>query len=634
MSRFTGYTKHAKMGVCAAALFALATPLANAENLIAAPAAPQDAAVIDASLNVPVPSGVASAIQTTFERDTIDPLLDVSEDSGANMIARIAYAQRVFEPVWTEQGVASLVEAASELSEHGIHMGADYADHIQTLSEQRFSAASSEARAEADIELTAAWLEMAELVSGGLVDEGEAVRSVSDAPARSELVVMLAEAGNGNAVETLELLAPRHVQYRMLQQELRRYNDITQQGGWQAIPELDDVVEPGDDALIIPALRERLIAEGYYSAGDFMERAVADFIVPDNSASVETVSAETDETADATTEPPEFDFDGWYTNYDEALVEAVEAFQRNHGLEVDGVLGPNTLEALNESVESKVERIETAMDFWRGQDMGERYVWANIPSYTVEGWADGQREISMKSIVGLPSRQTPVFSDEIEYAVANPRWYAPTSIVARDKLPRLQDDPSYAERNGYTIYDRESGNAVSAYNVDWTDPASASSYQFVQAPGAGNALGELKIIFPNQHAVYLHGTPSTYLFDRAERAFSSGCVRLEDPVRMAEWVAGGVNAPEAQELQDALATGDLERVNYETRTPVHLTYVTVTVDDEGRANFWRDIYNREGAYEAEDSVADLYDPDALNEAPDNIMASATHMTGASLNLMN
>jgi murein L,D-transpeptidase YcbB/YkuD len=249
------------------------------------------------------------------------------------------------------------------------------------------------------------------------------------------------------------------------------------------------------------------------------------------------------------------------------------------------------------------------MNGWRHMKaIDGRYVWANIPSYTAEGWASGKREISMKTIVGSASRKTPVFSDEIEYAVANPKWYAPVSIVRRDKLPKLQEDPSYAARNGYSIYDRATGTQVSAETVNWSDPSSATDYQFVQASGAGNALGELKIIFPNKDAIYLHGTPGKYLFDRAERAFSSGCVRLEDPASMARWISGGDATDVAAELDQALKSGQLKRVPFNTKTPVHITYMTVTSGDDGKLSFWRDIYHREKATEQATDVARPYEP--------------------------
>ena len=240
----------------------------------------------------------------------------------------------------------------------------------------------------------------------------------------------------------------------------------------------------------------------------------------------------------------------------------------------------------------------------------------------------------MKSIVGLPSRKTPAFSDEIEYTVANPRWYAPKSIVARDKLPKLQRDPSYAARHGYSIYDRSTGAKVSASTVDWTDPSSASEYQFVQAAGSGNALGQLKIMFPNRHSVYLHGTPDTHLFDRDERAFSSGCVRLEDPVRMAEWIAGEAGLEGDETVREAVNSGRNERLNFTTTTPVHITYFTVTADDEGMPYFWRDIYREEAPIVAASEVAELYVPSAKREKENAPMVVAGSDNNIGISTLN
>lgn len=387
---------------------------------------------------------------------------------------------------------------------------------------------------------------------------------------------------------------PQHPQYQALKADHALYSRIVEDGGWKAIPN-GDSFELNDQDPRIPALRERLAVEGYVSAPD-LGGIIADIAEMTKTSELQ---------GDALTAEIRAHAEKRIITYDTNLSDALKDFQRHHGLEVDGIFGPNTLDALNESALSKRNRIASVMQIWRDYgDMGERYVWANIPSYTVEGWADNSSQISMKSIVGLRSRQTPVFSDEIEYIVTNPRWYAPVSIVRRDKLPKLQKDPSYAARNGYRIYNRASGKRVQAENVNWHAASSAADYQFVQNSGLNNALGELKIIFPNKNAIYLHGTPGKSLFERPQRAFSSGCIRLEDPVAMAKWLAETDNEIDPVALQEAVDSRVLKRIEFTEHTPVHITYMTVTRGDDGKAFFWRDVYHRD-VIEQETRIADL-----------------------------
>ena len=168
------------------------------------------------------------------------------------------------------------------------------------------------------------------------------------------------------------------------------------------------------------------------------------------------------------------------------------------------------------------------------------------------------------------------------------------------------------------MIERATGQSVSAASVDWTDPVAADNYQLVQGPGANNALGDLKIIFPNQYSVYLHGTPGVSLFDRAQRTFSSGCVRLERPEDMAKWIAAHDPEITSRDVSEALEGSNPERIEFKSETQIHITYMTVTVDEDGEPNFWRDVYHEEDGIEMVDKYAPLYQP-----AQDEELAQAT-----------
>jgi len=584
-------------------ILASASPVALAQvggdgAAIRAASATEQAAMPGAAVSAPLPN----AIETAVMNDWLEAELDQDLHKSVSEVARRAYTQRMFQPVWTEQGAEGLQDVTDDLFKHGLASDEVLASDLQRLVDQRFSASNVSEQAEADLALTAAWLRIASAISGGLGDEGEAVKSGSDSARMALISKKLLEAGQGHAL-SFQDFESGYPQYAALKGALAQYREIRDAGGWLAIPE-GESLQSGDSDPRIPAIRERLSVEGYIDApeDDTESMLLAD------AGRLETVSHQdrnsqaggdrrTNLFLNAATTKKSAD----PTLYSDELAEAVKTFQQRHGIEVDGVIGPKTLAAMNESVESKIARIAGSMARWRAQGTPEkRYIWANIPSYTVEGWNGDTREISMKSVVGMASRATPTFNDEVEYTVANPRWYAPVSIVAKDKLPKLRRDPSYAQRANFKIYDRSSGAEVSAYSVDWSDPSSARNYRLVQQPGSGNALGELKIIFPNQYSIYLHGTPSTHLFDRAERAFSSGCIRLEQPERMAEWVASYDSDDSVEDVRDALSTTRNTRIDFQSRMPIHITYMTVTVNDDGTVNFWRDIYDRtEGIREVE-----------------------------------
>lgn len=525
-------------------------------------------------------TALSSALESYFIDGRFDDAVRDEFAPGVLLTFRHAYARRIFDPIWTREGAEAFKDSLSDLFEQGIVADEVFEKDIEALVERRFQLEDPEARALADVNLSLAYLRAAQAVSGGLEDEGGVANPKLNGPMRYNLTESLIQAGKGHVAQELETLEPNHKQYKALKKTLQNYRQMFDEGGWLAIPE-GDTVEPGERDPRMPALRTRLEAEG------FMPREAFFPMFPNLDLTPTAVSTEQSEESllDATL-------------LDESLVAALKQFQGRHGLEKDGILGNNTIEALNESVSSKIDRIADTMARWRHQgDMGERYIWANTPSYTAEGWDAGVREISMRTVVGKARHATPEFSDTVDYMVANPKWYVPVSITRRQKLPKMRQDPAYANKNNYTIFDRATNVQVDAFDVDWAEPGVARKYRFVQGSGEGNALGEMKIIFPNQYSVYLHGSPATHLFDRAQRAFSSGCVRLEDPGAMAKWIARGDAKMTPLEVKAALESDERKRFELDTQLPVHITYFTVTTNDDGSVNFWRDVYDRDDGIE-------------------------------------
>ncbi|GHB02803.1 murein L,D-transpeptidase [Algimonas arctica] len=512
-------------------------------------------------LGEPKGSDIALALEASIVDDQIDETFGNKVSPGAKSAARQAYAQGVFAPLWTRKAAERLMQANPTCKENGLDSG--YTDaQLREAIDNRFSG-TAEQRALADLRLTETWLVLASKMSGGLSDEGGMVSSTDDRPTRSDLIVALSKASQTDPIKSMEEYASMAPQYGELKTALKRYRQHADNGGWMRIREGDEMLEPGMDDPRVPALRKRLAAEGYIDPTPFRWLFASLRI-------------------DLVEEP---------TVYGEMLAQQVKSFQAAYGLEQDGVLGPATMAALNESVESKIDRIERAMDYWReNANPGERYIWVNIPSYRAEAWTGDRRDVSMKTIVGKSRTPSNAFSDEIEYIVVNPKWFLPVSLFKRQKLHKLQNDPGYAARNKYDIYDRSTGAKVDPYTIDWSEPGVANQIQMVQSAGPHNALGQLKIIFPNKHSIYLHDTPDHSLFDLDVRALSSGCIRLDDPVAMANWLTDGDTSVSTTVFNATLASGERERFYLDQHVNVHLTYLPAVVSPEGQVEFPADIY--------------------------------------------
>lgn len=255
------------------------------------------------------------------------------------------------------------------------------------------------------------------------------------------------------------------------------------------------------------------------------------------------------------------------------LEQAARGFQERHGLEPDGVVGPRTLGALNVPVSEHVRQIELNLERWRWlpRDLGRRHVLVNIAGFWLHAVEDGRTEVESKVIVGKPYTRTPMFSGAMTRVVLNPYWYVPNSIATKEIAPKLRRDPGYLARNHYEHIPGRSGLALR------------------QRPGPDNALGRIKFLFPNRFNVYLHDTPSRSLFRRTERTFSHGCIRVEKPLELAEWVL----REDAADIQARIDTGRNREIALAEPIPVHIGYWTAWVDDAGVLHMRRDVYERD-----------------------------------------
>jgi murein L,D-transpeptidase YcbB/YkuD len=289
------------------------------------------------------------------------------------------------------------------------------------------------------------------------------------------------------------------------------------------------------------------------------------------------------ETAGATAAPD--------ITYDETLVAAVTAFQERLGLTADGIAGPATVAALNGGSATTKEDIVANMERWRWlpEDLGF-HVAVNIPEFRLEIIDRDRATYTTRVVVGTAKNQTPVFSDEIEHIVVNPYWNVPVSIARNEIGPRLVSNPGYlAGQNMELLY---GGKLVNAAAVDWTS-YSIRDFRVRQRPGASNALGRIKFLFPNQHDVYLHDTPSKSLFQRSFRAYSHGCIRVQNPMEFADALLANEPNLDVASLESML--GSTERWNnVDTHIPVHISYFTLRVDEDGTIRSYADVYGLNG----------------------------------------
>ena len=277
--------------------------------------------------------------------------------------------------------------------------------------------------------------------------------------------------------------------------------------------------------------------------------------------------------------------------YDPALVAAVKDFQSKNGLKPDGFAGEKTRLALNGEGKSKIPSLLANMEQWRWMpaSLGDMHVQVNIPEYEMRLVKDGRTVHSERVVTGKLETATPAFSADMQTIVFQPKWGVPDSIKVNELLPRLQDGRGL--RSGLKM--SLNGREIDPWNVDWSR-ADITRYHVYQPSGDDNALGVVKFLFPNKHAVYLHDTPSKNLFNASSRAFSHGCVRVRNPVRLAELVLAADKNWTGGVVRDLVEDGPEDNaVKLDTKVPVHLTYFTASVDEEGRVSSFPDVYGHE-----------------------------------------
>ena len=472
------------------------------------------------------------------------------------------YSGREFRAAWTSaQSQQQLLTALEEAYGDGLDPADYHLPLLQQLSTQVTAPnAADNLKAQYDILLTEALLRVAYHLAFGKVDPESfdakwnygRTLPVTDISGAIEHAI-----ASGSVAERLAAQKPTHVFYQRLKQELARYRAMERAGGWSTFPN-GSVLHPGDSDERIPALRARMVLSGDLANGAAVDGQL----------------------------------------YDEALVAAVKQFQRRTGLGSDAVIGGATIAELNVPIAERITQLRVNLD--RGRillhDLPEEFVVVNIAGYTVFLVRGQQVVWNARVQVGRTYRRTPLFRSEISYLVFNPTWTVPPGIIAADILPAARKDPQSIARKGLRVLD-SSGREVNPASIDWSRFRSGHiPYTLRQDPGPSNALGRIKLMFPNPYLVYLHDTPSQALFDQTDRAFSSGCVRVERALELAQLVLNDAQRWNQDAITRVIASGRLQNVTLKSKMPVLLAYWTAWVDQQGLINFRRDVYGQDAAW--------------------------------------
>ena len=468
------------------------------------------------------------------------------------------YVSRDYAPVWSSpQQRRALLRAVDDSASHGL----DPADYQFDLLRSHANDGVRDAGrlADRDLLFTEALVRLVYHLRFGKVDPRDLYegwnfsRSLGAVEPVQALEALIGAESLGAAIE---FYAPRLEAYRQLRAALLAHRAMEVLGGWSSVP-AGPTLRPGDRDLRVPALRERL-----RGSGDHLQ-------------------------------PPPSDRE----LFDDALRDAVVAFQARHGLEPDGAVGRKTVAALQIDVGRRIDQIRVNLERlrWIAQDVAGDYLLVNIAGFNARLHLDGILAWQSRVVVGRPYRKTPAFRAEMQYLVLNPEWVIPPTILKEDVLPKVARDRAYlAEHDMHVV--TNAGREIDDRDVDWARYGRGGfPHQIVQAAGPDNPLGRVKFMLPNPYAVYLHDTPAKTLFQRSERAYSSGCIRLERPMELAVLLLDDPGQWSAEALEAEIAKGETRNVQIGRRVPVMILYHTAEVGEDGRTYFHPDLYAQDAA---------------------------------------
>jgi len=476
----------------------------------------------------------------------------IAEAAAKDAALSTFYRERSYKPVFVGKGDGrrrgALLKALAAAGDHGLPVEAYDAEGLKAAMK---AAKTPIDRGRVEVAATKRLLDYADhMRSGVLVPRRIDSTMVMDV-ARYDRASTIDAFAKSNPAAFLKKLAPSVPDYVRLQKEKLKLEKLLSKGGWGDKVQAKSL-KSGQSGGAVVQLRNRLIRMGYMR----------------NSAT---------------------------QTYGAKIQSAVQKFQITHGLFADGVAGPSTIAQVNKGAQERLQQVLVAMERhrWNSKPLGNKYIWVNIPDFHVDIMTNGKSTFRSRVVVGKSTqdRRTPEFSDVMEFMVINPSWYVPRSIVTKEYLPLLK-------RNNRAVSQLQiigsNGRPVNRANINFAQyNAKSFPYSMKQPPSKGNALGLVKFMFPNKYNIYLHDTPSKSLFGRESRAFSHGCVRVQEPFDFAYALLANQEKDPQDFFQAALRTEKERRVDLREPLPVHIVYYTAWVDAKGQAHYRNDVYNRD-----------------------------------------
>lgn len=489
---------------------------------------------------------------------------NVARNAGLTALQQF-YAARNYQPAWTHtKSQQSRLETALSFLATAEDEGLDSHDYqIQRLSQ--LATNPSYSQYELEFLTTLSLMQFSNDLYRGRFNANEVDPDWHIPQPHFDAVSFISKAiDSDNLQHYLDNLTPRIPGYQLLKEALAKYRDFAaRQISWQHIPTIQ-LLRPGDSHPVIPLIRTR-IAQAY-----------------DTHSKIEYNLASSEENENS-------------NRYDPGLVNAIKAFQLQHGLNADGIIGKNTLSALNKTPLEKVKQLRINMERlrWLPRDLGNRYLLVNIAGFQLAAIEDDHYILDMRIIVGRNYRSTPSFHSHITHMIINPYWNVPASIARKDLLPKQQKDPDYFTNLNIKVYSSYAyhSDPIDPDTIDWQAIRGSFPYTLRQDPGYQNALGTIKFMLPNRFSIYLHDTPSKELFDKDIRTFSSGCIRLEKPLQLAEFAL--YDRISVKALKEQISFGKTMQINLPDPLSTYIVYLTAWVDRQNNIHYSPDTYERD-----------------------------------------
>jgi L,D-transpeptidase YcbB len=497
-----------------------------------------------------------------------DPIIVMVGGNQTQLSGQISkfYELQNFQPVWTDNSMVlpqanTFIKIIEDAENEGLQPSDYHLKDINIMLNEIKSSKDSvdpHTLAKFDLLLTDAFiLYVSHLINGRIQPQGVDLTWLKNHNKVDFRKIMNLGLGSNQFQSTISKYEnPRYIRLRTA---LINYKIIQANGGWPLVPS-GSKIEKGHRGERIRLLRKRLLVSG-------------------------DLNVESTDNSDI---------------FDEKVESAIRKFQHRHGLAQDGIVGPYTFTELNVPVENRIEQIKINMERyrWLPRNIGSRYIQVNIPSFHLDVIQNGNTVLTMPVVVGKPYWNTPLFSADMTYIILNPYWNIPRSIALEETLPKIHADEEYLAKQDIRVFQgwTDDSTEIDPSTIDWSRVGNHNlKYRFRQNPGPYNPLGLIKFMLPNDYNVYLHDTSKKSLFKKQRRDFSHGCIRVENPIGLAEYVLSTEPGWTKERIESKIRKGKSQSIILPAPLPVYLVYFTAWVDDQGDIQFRHDVYGRDEA---------------------------------------